>query len=90
MMDKTIEVVKSIISPEQVGQLHEKLQVYCCSSNWFIGFQQYTTLDEEIDTEIPIVEVYENDPKKQIKVEDLRQNLLGQIEILNQFTGGLD
>ena len=37
----------------------------------YIGFQQYLSLGVEEDTEIPIVEVYENDPQKKDKVEEL-------------------
>tara|TARA_B100000424_G_scaffold61034_1_gene44321 strand:- start:8913 stop:9479 length:567 start_codon:yes stop_codon:yes gene_type:complete len=78
MMDKIIEAVKSIISPEQSWSafVMKITSLIVVAVIGYIGFQQYTTLDEEIDTEIPIVEVYENDPEKQIKVEDLITKLI--------------
>ena len=77
-MDKIIEAIKSIISPEQSWSafVMKIIGLIVVSIIAYVGFQQYTALDQEINTEIPIVEVYENDPEKKVKVENLITKLL--------------
>ena len=78
MMDKIIDAIKGIISPEQSWSafVMKITSLIIVSVIGYIGFQQYTSLGVEEDTEIPIVEVYENDPEKKVRVEDLMTRLL--------------
>ena len=77
-MEKIIEAIKGIISPEQSWSafVMKITSLIVVAVIGYIGFQQYTNIGVEEDTEIPIVEVYERDPEKKIKVEDLITKLL--------------
>tara|TARA_R100001463_G_scaffold100422_2_gene154915 strand:- start:7631 stop:8194 length:564 start_codon:yes stop_codon:yes gene_type:complete len=77
-MENIINAIRSIISPEQSWSafVMKITSLLIVSVIAYIGFQQYTNLNVEEDTEIPIVEVFENDPEKVIKVEDLITRLL--------------
>jgi|TARA_R110002020_G_scaffold67529_5_gene177338 hypothetical protein len=77
-MNEIINAIKSIISPEQSWSafVMKITGLIVVSIIAYIGFQQYRNLNVEEDTEIPIVEVFENDPEKVIKVEDLITRLL--------------
>tara|TARA_R100001163_G_C5066958_1_gene205701 strand:- start:791 stop:1354 length:564 start_codon:yes stop_codon:yes gene_type:complete len=77
-MDKIIDAIKGIISPEQSWSafVMKITSLIIVAVIGYIGFQQYLNLGVEEDTEIPIVEVFENDPEKIVKVEDLITKLL--------------
>lgn len=77
-MNEIINAIKSIISPEQSWSafVMKITGLIVVSIIAYIGFQQYRNLNVEEDIEIPIVEVFENDPEKVIKVEDLITRLL--------------
>ena len=77
-MNNIIEAIKSIISPEQSWSafVMKITSLIIVAIIGYIGFQQYTNLNVEEDTEIPIVEVFEKDPDKKIQVEDLITKLL--------------
>ena len=77
-MDKIIDAIKGIISPEQSWSafVMKITSLIIVAVIGYIGFQQYLNLGVEEDNEIPIVEVYEKDPEKKVKVEDLITKLL--------------
>lgn len=77
-MDKIIDAIKGIISPEQSWSafVMKITSLIIVAVIGYIGFQQYLNLGVEEDTEIPIVEVFEKDPGKKIQVEDLITKLL--------------
>mgnify|MGYP003124419879 FL=1 len=77
-MDKIIDAIKGIISPEQSWSafVMKITSLIIVAVIGYIGFQQYLNLGVEEDTEIPIVEVFEKDPEKKVKVEDLITKLL--------------
>ena len=73
-MDKIIEIVKGIISPEQSWSafVMKIIGLIVVAVIAYVGFQQYSSLTVEEDTEIPIEEVFEKYPEKKIKVEDYK------------------
>ena len=77
-MDKIIEIVKGIISPEQSWSafVMKIIGLIVVAVIAYVGFQQYSSLTVEENTEIPIEEVFEKDPEKKIKVEQLISKLL--------------
>lgn len=77
-MENIINAIKSIISPEQSWSafVMKITGLIVVSIIAYIGFQQYTSLNVEQETEIPIIEVFDNNPEKKIKVEELIGNLL--------------
>ncbi len=77
-MNNIIEAIKSIISPEQNWSafVMKIIGLIVVSIIAYIGFQQYTSLSVEEDTEIPIVEVFEKSPEKKTQVEDLITKIL--------------
>ena len=69
-MDKIIDTIKGIISPEQSWSafVMKITSLIIVAVIGYIGFQQYLNLGVEEDNEIPIVEVYEKDPDKKLKL----------------------
>ena len=64
-MNNIIEAIKSIISPEQSWSafVMKITSLIIVAIIGYIGFQQYLNLGVEEDNEIPIIEVYEKDPR---------------------------
>ena len=78
-MDKIIQIIKSIISPEQNWSAFAMkiTGLIVVAVIAYIAFQQYTNLTADEDNQnIPIIEVFEAQPEKKDEVEDLLNKLL--------------
>ena len=78
-MDKIIQIIKSIISPEQNWSAFAMkiIGLVVVSIIAYIAFQQYTILNADEDNQNnPIIEVFEAQPEKKDEVEDLVNKLL--------------
>lgn len=78
-MDKIIQIIKSIISPEQNWSAFAMkiIGLVVVTVIAYIAFQQYTSLTADEDNQnIPIIEVFEAQPEKKDEVEDLVNKLL--------------
>ena len=78
-MDKIIQVIKSIISPEQNWSAFAMkiTGLIVVAGIAYFAFYQYTNLTTEEDKQnIPIIEVFEAQPEKKNEVEDLINKLL--------------
>ena len=78
-MDKIIQIIKSIISPEQNWSAFAMkiIGLVVVTVIAYIAFQQYTNLTADEDNQnIPIIEVFEAQPEKKDEVEDLVNKLL--------------
>ena len=78
-MDKIIQIIKSIISPEQNWSAFAMkiTGLIVVAVIAYIAFQQYTNLTADEDNQnIPIIEVFEAQPEKKDEVEDLVNKLL--------------
>lgn len=78
-MNKIIEIVKGIISPEQSWSAFAMkiIGLVVVAIIAYIAFQQYTNLNaDENNQNIPIIEVFEGQPEKKTEVEELVNKLL--------------
>jgi hypothetical protein len=78
-MDKIIQIIKGIISPEQNWSAFAMkiTGLIVVAVIAYIAFYQYTNLTTEEDNQnIPIIEVFEAQPEKKNEVEELVNKLL--------------
>ena len=78
-MDKIIQIIKSIISPEQNWSAFAMkiTGLIVVAVIGYIAFQQYANFTtEENNQNIPIIEVFEAQPEKKNEVEELVNKLL--------------